>query len=246
MTNNSKEKLIKEINTLRKRRKVEPLPLEQLEKFDEKRLGNILNGEKKFLTFSKKPPFDKRILLFILFPLILIAIFYIFLMPQKASKPIDYTNIIKQCVPKSYATYLVCCQNGNLSLCTDQKIFHPNQFLIVRANMRYLLTAYNITWKSYYECGYTELNSTGIEYSQEFFSHTAFIERNDSLTIGCSQKLYLEESHVLRLFGFVPNKNIFKLMEVRIFPDHDYKKLGDFNNYLNESKVLLSEERNVE
>jgi len=247
MSNNSKEKLIKEIKRLREKRGAETLSFEELDRFDVKKLENVLKTEEKMSeAYAEKNHFDKRFIPLIIVPLILFATFYVFFMSQKLSRTMDYTNIINECSPKIFSSYIVCCLNGNLSLCTDQKIFNPNQFLIVRANTKYLLSAYNISWKSYYICDYTELDSTGVKASTEFSSHTAFTGTSGSLSIFCSTKFNLEETHIVRDFGFVPNKSSFKLLEIRIFPDHDYKKLEDFDNYLNESKVLLSEEGIVE
>jgi len=246
MSNNSKEKLIKEIKRLREKRGAETLSFEELDRFDVKKLENVLKTEEKMSeAYAEKNHFDKRFIPLIIVPLILFATFYVFFMSQKLSRTMDYTNIINECSPKIFSSYIVCCLNGNLSLCTDQKIFNPNQFLIVRVSLKNLLAAYNITWTSYYVCDYTELDSTGIKASQEFSSHTAFNGKNGSLTISCSTKFNLGESHTVREFGFVPNNSPFKLIEVKIFPDHDYKKLEDFSNYLNESKILLSEERYV-
>jgi len=130
-----------------------------------------------------------------------------------------------------YRTWVMCCESdGKIYLCNSKTRFKPGEYIVIHANLQKL----NVYFDSYYACGSSDIIEK--EYPEKYGNNTMFSDQN----FGCSKELLRAEYHHLTVSGYVPDKDEFTLLEVRIFPSGSYQSKEDFIQNINKSILVLS------
>ncbi|MCD6216073.1 MAG: hypothetical protein J7J92_03310 [Candidatus Aenigmarchaeota archaeon] len=126
----------------------------------------------------------------------------------KEEKELLFRNACKEVWNRDEETYIVCCEeSGKLYRCDKRKKFEPGQFLVVMTDFRKINS-----FDPYFVCVKSDLYKVPTR---------------------CSQKFEGNRGHVV-VFGDVPDKKTFKLIELFFYPDGNYSE-GELLSYVDKS-----------
>lgn len=136
----------------------------------------------------------------------------------------------------SNRSYVICCQdsNGNLYLCSEKKVFAPEEYLGVQVNVQKL----NDYFDSYYACAYRDFPGSDTSLPEKYKGTTIMENITESEMFVCSKLFYQRDYHHFADSTYAINKpGKYTIMAIWLFPENFS---GDFKSNLNEAVSIFN------
>jgi len=172
-------------------------------------------------------------------------------LPLKYS-PETYVTLLDECSlnkADEYNEYIICCErDSRIYDCSNKQTFIFSEFITIKVNLTKVLESKSIAhvpYNPFYACAYTNIIELPDGIPSHYSDKNLLLAESGKELVGCSQKFFLNETHVMTDAGFIPDLPNVKIAEIRIFPEHDYKTLDDFAKYFNESMLVFNLTKSV-